>query len=341
VADHFTSPTGIAPVIQVHPTRRCNIACAHCYTSSGPTAREELPIELLTECLVGAHTLGYRQLAVSGGEPIVYRALDDLLVQARELGMVTSVTSNGMLLSPARWYPLAELVDALAISIDGRPEEHDRIRGREGAFDRTVANLATVRSSGTPFGFIFTLTQHNVDSLEFVVRLAAREGARSVQVHPLTLHGRAAERMRGERPDGIELEAALFGAALLGDELGVAVHVDAVTATQLLLHFDALVPLRPIRRLVDVAPVLVVDPAGRVIPMTHEISRSLWLGSLLEAPLGELAAAWIGAGGGDVLAESCEQTWAELTEGRVPHAVYWYDEVAARTRSRDRVLTLV
>jgi hypothetical protein len=116
--------------------------------------------------------------------------------------------------------------------------------------------------------------------------------------------------------------------------------VDAVTAEQLLLHFDALVPLRPVRRLVDVAPVLVVDPAGRVIPMTHEVSRSLWLGSLFDAHLADLAIDWIAAGGGDVLAESCEQTWAELTERRAPHAVYWYDEVAARTRSRDRVLAL-
>ena len=297
-------------------------------------------MELLSECLDEAYALGYRQLAVSGGEPIIYRPLPELLARARELGMITTVTSNGMLLSPARWDPVAELVDVLAISIDGRPEEHDRIRGREGAFDRTVANLATVRSSGTPFGLIFTLTQHNVDSLDFVVRLAAREGARSVQVHPLTLHGRAAERMRGSRPDGVELAAALLGAALLGHELGIAVHVDAVTAEQLLVHFDALVPLRPVRQLVGVAPVLVVDPAGRVIPMTHEISRSLWLGSLLDAGLSELTADWISAGGADVLAEACEQTWAELTERRSPHAVYWYDEVAARTRSRDRVLTL-
>jgi len=335
------SPTGIAPVLQVHPTRRCNIACAHCYTSSGPTITEELPVELLLDCLDEAHALGYRQLAVSGGEPIIYGGLRQLLERGRQLGMVTTVTSNGMLLSPARWKPVAGLVDMLAISIDGRPEEHDRIRGREGAFDRTVANLATVRSSGTPFGFIFTLTQHNVDSLDFVVRFAAREGARSVQVHPLTLHGRAAERMRGERPDGIELAAALLGAALLGRELGVAVHVDAVTAEQLLVHFDALVPLRPVRQLVDVAPVLVVDPAGRVVPMTHEVSSSLWLGSLLDAGLTELASDWLEAGGGDVLAQTCEQTWAELTERRSPHAVYWYDEVAARTRSRIREIAFV
>ena len=281
-----SSPTGVAPVLQVHPTRLCNIACAHCYSGSGPTVRGELPLELLSDCLEAAAGLGYRQLAVSGGEPLLYGPLPELLARARELGMLTTVTTNGMLLTPRRWEPLAGLVDVLAISIDGTPEEHDLIRRREGAFARTVANLEIARAWGGPFGFIFTLTQHNVDSLEFVVRLAAAEGARSVQVHPLTLYGRAEATMSGARPDEIELAAALCEAAMLGHELGVVVHVDAVTADQLLAHRDLLVPRRPVSRLIDVAPVLVVDADGIVIPMTHDVSSSLRLGSLHDEGLG-------------------------------------------------------
>ncbi len=328
-----SSPTGVAPVLQVHPTRLCNIACAHCYSASGPTVREELPLELLSNCLEAAAGLGYRQLAVSGGEPLLYGPLPELLGRARELGMLVTVTSNGMLLTPRRWEPLAGLVDVLAISVDGTPEEHDRIRRRPGAFARTVANLEVARSWGGPFGFIFTLTQHNVDSLEFVVRLAADVGARSVQVHPLTLYGRAEATMSGARPDEIELAAALCEAAMLGQGLGVVVHVDAITSDQLLGHRDRLVPLRPVTRLVDVAPVLVVGADGMVVPMTHDVRDSLRLGSLHETGLAVLASRWLEAGGGDDLASACEQTWAELTRTSTPLAVYWYDEVAARTRA--------
>ena len=327
------SPTGVAPVLQLHPTRLCNIACAHCYSGSGPTVRGELPLELLSDCLEAAAALGYRQLAVSGGEPLLYGSLPGLLAWARGLGMLTSVTTNGMLLTPRRWEPLAGLVDVLAISIDGTPEEHDLIRRKEGAFARTVANLELARDWGGPFGFIFTLTQHNVDSLEFVVRLAAAEGARSVQVHPLTLYGRAEETMSRARPDEIELAAALCEAAMLGHELGVVVHVDAVTADQLLGHRELLVPQRPVSRLIDVAPVLVVDADGIVIPMTHDVNSSLRLGSLHEKGLGTLAADWLATGAGDRLAVACEQAWVELTRGTPPLAVYWYDEVAAWTRA--------
>ena len=327
-----SSPTGVAPVLQLHPTRLCNIACAHCYSGSGPTVRGELPLELLSDCLEAAAGLGYRQLAVSGGEPLLYGPLAELLARARELGMLTTVTSNGMLLTPRRWDPLAGLVDVLAVSIDGTPEEHDLIRRREGAFARTVANLEVARSWGGPFGFIFTLTQHNVDSLEFVVRLAAAEGARSVQVHPLTLYGRAERTMGEARPDEIELATALCEASMLGSELGVVVHVDAVAADQLLGYRDFLVPRRPVSRLIDVAPVLVVDADATVIPMTHDVTSSLRLGSLWDAGLATLAADWLEEGGGDRLAVSCEQTWVELTRASPPLAVYWYDEVAAWTR---------
>jgi MoaA/NifB/PqqE/SkfB family radical SAM enzyme len=293
--------------------------------------REELPRALLAHCLEDGADLGYRQLAVSGGEPLLYPHLAELLSRARELGMITTVTSNGMLLSPARLELLAPHLDVLAISIDGTPIEHDRIRGRRGAFFATLARLPEVRASGIPFGFIFTLTQHNVDSLEFVVRLAAAEGARSLQVHPLTLHGRAAAELPASRPDGIELLAALLEAGRLGAECGVAVQVDAVSGEQLASYRDHLVPERPVRDLTSVAPILVVEADGVVLPLTHEVSRSLRLGSLRDARLAALARDWLAAGSGDRLADACARTWAELSQSAGETAAYWYDEVAART----------
>lgn len=298
---------------------------------SGPTARGDLGVEILSACLEDAFELGYRQLAVSGGEPLLYKPLPELLCSARRLGMLTTVTSNGMLLTADRWDLLAPLVDVLAISIDGSPAAHDRIRCQEGAFERTAGNLEIIRSSGVPFGFIFTLTQFNVDDLEFVVRLAAEKGARSVQVHPLTLQGRAATAMPNDRPDGIELVAGLLEAMRLGSEVGVPVHVDALLVQQLLQYRCHLVPLRPVKRLTDVAPILVVEADGTVVPLTHEISRTLKLGSLLETRLSTLAHSWLANGSGESLADACARTWADLSSENAMGAVYWYDQVAART----------
>jgi len=326
-----SGPTGVAPVLQVHPSRRCNLACGHCYSASGPHVDESVPKGLLLGAIRDAASLGYRQLAVSGGEPLLSPDLPAILKRARSLEMTTSITTNGLLLGQSRrWERIAHLVDVVAISIDGTEEEHDALRGREGAYAQTVRNFAALRATGTPFGLITTLTQYNAGSLESVVRLAAAEGARSVQVHPLTLIGRAAEGMGDSRPDAIELTAAIIEARRLGAELGVAVHVDALTTDQLVLYRGDLVPAFPTRSVTDLAPVLIVEADGNVRPLTHELPDSMLVGSLHRAPLRALLKAWQRSDRARELAAASDRTWWELTAPGAGPAAYWYDEVAAR-----------
>src|ERR1700722_11228438 len=150
----------LQPIIQIHPTRRCNLRCLHCYSRSGPEERDLLAPEILAECLSDAWQQGYRTASFSGGEPTLYPHLRHLLERAKQLGMRTTVTSNGMLLDGPRLEMLAGLTDVLAISLDGVPESHNRTRGSLQAFERMQSNLEGVRGSGIPFGFIFTLTQY-------------------------------------------------------------------------------------------------------------------------------------------------------------------------------------
>ncbi|MFG2907767.1 radical SAM protein [Kitasatospora sp. NPDC048286] len=115
-------------VLRVHPTRRRNLRCLHYYSSSGPHVAETTGPPVLQQAVADAAVLGYDVLGVSGGEPMLYRPLDDLLRTARSHGMRTTVTSNGMLLTGRRLSELAGLVDVLAISLDGVPDSHVRMR---------------------------------------------------------------------------------------------------------------------------------------------------------------------------------------------------------------------
>ena len=137
------SPTGIAPVLQVHPTRRCNLVCDHCYSIFASRQLGESPLEILSALILGdAFDLGYRQLAVSGGEPLLYAHLPELLARGRDLGMLNTVTTNGMLIRPDRWRRLAPLIDILAVSIDGREAEHDQIRRRERGLSQKLSQIS-------------------------------------------------------------------------------------------------------------------------------------------------------------------------------------------------------
>lgn len=328
-----SSLTGL-PVLQLHPTLRCNLTCAHCYSSSGPSADQELAVEDLLRLLDDAWALGYRQLSVSGGEPLLYAGLPYLLAHARWLGMVTSLVTNGLLLRTRRWEAVRPLTDAVAVSVDGDEQEHDLIRGRRGAFARTVEGLRALRASGTAYALTTTLTQYNAAGLESVVRLAAEHGAVAVQVHPLSTMGRAADTMDGHRPDALELLASLTEAEWLGRRLGVPVHLDAVTRDQLVGFRDSFVqpPDAPLSR---AAGTLVVAADASVRPLTWDIDPALHLGSLYDADLADLAHAWRDSTGPARLRQATATAWQALVDREDTPISYWYDAVAAASRDDD------
>jgi Fe-coproporphyrin III synthase len=238
-------------------------------------------VELLLGALDDAAVEGYTVLAVSGGEPLLYRELPRLIARARDVGMTTTVTSNGTLLDAHRLSRL-EGLDLLAISLDGRPSSHDRIRGR-GAFGRMERHLDAVRESGIPFGFIFTLTQHNLPELEWLVRFALDQGAALVQVHPLELAGRGSDLSR-DRPDEDELQWAVVEASRLQVAVGsrLVIHVDALPAGALRLADEPPCASGPMGRLLHP---LVVESDGTVVPLEHGFDRRWRLGSLYDRPL--------------------------------------------------------
>ena len=91
-----TGPVPV-PILQIHASRKCNLSCPHCYSESSPSAADELPVEVICELIEDAAELGYRGIAFSGGEPLVYPGLVEVLSYAKALGLHTSVTTNGTL----------------------------------------------------------------------------------------------------------------------------------------------------------------------------------------------------------------------------------------------------
>lgn len=318
----------LAPVLEVHPSRRCNLACGHCSSASGPLAEEALPARLVLAAIRDAAALGYRAVSVSGGEPLLSPDLPAILKRARALELTTTVTTNGLLLGQRRWERIAPLVDALWVSIDGTEVEHDALRGRDGAYAHTVQNLAAARATGTPFGLTMTLTQFNASSIASVVELAAREGARSVVVRPLALTGRAAGPLDHHRPDGIELAAALIEAERLAAATGLFVHVDALTIDQTVLYRGDLVPAYPTRSLPSLAPSLVLEADGTLRPLSQQLPDGLALGSLHRASLRDLAADWLASDRARELAAACDRAWNTLTAPGAGPAAAWLDEVS-------------
>ena len=172
VMAHLAAPgPGNLPMptfVQLRVTNLCNLRCKMCGQwgdtgifrgQSGADATDgALERERIQE-LIGAK----RQLALSdyvrlldelaparpiislfGGEPFLYPDILPLIREIKARGLTcTVITNGGRLEALAR--ELVEIgIDSVAVSIDGPPDVHDRIRGRSDSFAKAAAGIRAV-----------------------------------------------------------------------------------------------------------------------------------------------------------------------------------------------------
>ncbi len=120
-------------------------------------------------------------LAIAGGEPLATPDIWAVLEHATRRGIHLSLATNGTLLTRERVRRLIDCgVKYLEVSIDSpQPEEHDRFRGRRGAWERAVEGIRNSVAAGMRTGLATCLTRHTIERLDEIVRLAKDLGCRT------------------------------------------------------------------------------------------------------------------------------------------------------------------
>src|SRR5436309_3647018 len=110
-------------LVQIIPTRRCNIDCGYCneYDKVSPP----VPTDVLKQRIDKLAELRTAVVAFSGGEPMLHPDLDELIRHIRKLGMMAGIITSGYFLVPKRIQDLNDAgLDFLQISIDNvEPDE--------------------------------------------------------------------------------------------------------------------------------------------------------------------------------------------------------------------------
>lgn len=281
-------------VVQVHPGLRCNLRCLHCYSNSSPERRDELAFERILDVVDAMPEHGFHMLAVSGGEPLMYRRLAPLLQTAKERGLLSSVTSNAMLLTPRLAGILAPTLDLLAVSLDGAAETHNHMRGSSLAFERMSRGVQVARAEGIRLAFVFTLTRANLQELPAVLSFARDAGAVQLQIHPLELVGRARHELGDDTLDADGFAEAVLGLLWAQSSAGdsMHIHLDVADRDAILEDRGAVEPPTVGATLGDIVRTLIVEPDGAIVPAQFGFSREYGLGIAGDAPFAELAARW-------------------------------------------------
>ncbi|MEO5899293.1 MAG: radical SAM protein [Ilumatobacteraceae bacterium] len=124
-------------------TDNCNLRCISCACWRTHT-RDELTTAEWKRVITELAEVGVVKINFTGGEALIRHDLLELIDHARAQGVGDlHLNSNGLLLSRAKVHALLGAgVRSFNVSIDGPDAAaHDGVRGRDGAFARTVANL--------------------------------------------------------------------------------------------------------------------------------------------------------------------------------------------------------
>jgi Fe-coproporphyrin III synthase len=106
---------------------------------------EQIKVADLDRHRASLRNLGVRQVALTGGEPLLHCDLRALCDFFREQKIRLTLLTTGLLLLK-RAQEVATLFDDVFVSIDGPQEIHDEIRRVKGAFDLIGRGVAAVRA---------------------------------------------------------------------------------------------------------------------------------------------------------------------------------------------------
>jgi len=127
------------------PTNRCPGRCSYCGIWESRQEGERPPA-FWTSLLRDLSAAGALRIGLTGGEPLAYEGTAEVAAEARRLGMLVTMGSNGLLV-PERREVLRHL-DFFTVSLDGRREINDAQRF-EGSYDAATAAIRVAREQGT------------------------------------------------------------------------------------------------------------------------------------------------------------------------------------------------
>ena len=180
------------PVVIWNLIRRCNLKCKHCYSISSD---HDFPGELTTaevySVMDDLWNFGVRVLILSGGEPLLRTDIFDISRRAKDKGFYVGLSTNGTLIDGGLIEDIAVIdYDYVGISLDGIGRVHDRFRGKEGAFDASLAAARLCRRHGLKVGLRFTMTMDNGHQLPDLLELMEREDISKFYLSHLNYAGR-------------------------------------------------------------------------------------------------------------------------------------------------------
>lgn len=163
----------------------CNLSCSHCMANRFQKKSRSLRIVDVRSIAEQADRLGWCQFNISGGEPLLLKSFDSLLLALMPDKFHIGISTNGYFLTETRARELKKLgLDKVMISVDSiDPDLHNMNRNDKEAWEKAMSAAWASQKAGLDVILQHVVTHQNAQS-QHTVKLAefAQEHGFSVDI---------------------------------------------------------------------------------------------------------------------------------------------------------------
>ena len=138
------------PIIDIAYNYACNLKCRHCTASRFKKEARKLTPDDLLNISNQAHALGLCQFCISGGEPLIFKDIDEVLLALQPDKFHLTMSTNGHFMTLQKAKHLKALgLDKVKISLDDFDEKkHNKNRNSDGAYQKAINAMMNAREAG-------------------------------------------------------------------------------------------------------------------------------------------------------------------------------------------------
>jgi radical SAM protein with 4Fe4S-binding SPASM domain len=178
-------------------TRRCNLRCVHCRSSSEleVSKHPDSDFHTATKIIDSICDFAKPVVVLTGGEPLLRDDVFEIATYGTKKGLRMCLATNGTLLTKAHCQKIIKAgIKMVALSLDGASAStHDTFRHQAGAFESTINATKLLKEHRIDFLINSSFTKHNQQDIVPCFRLAKKLGAKAWYLFMVIPTGRGEE----------------------------------------------------------------------------------------------------------------------------------------------------
>jgi len=143
----ISDTSSILPQVIWHITEKCQLNCKFCFASK---SNLEFDLNLINSYKLIFQDLGIQKIDISGGEPLLYKNLQDIIEYLIDLKIHLTITTSGLGNDDNKNWLLSncDLFARIIVSLDSHVSSyHNKLRGNNSVFNNAFSLINKLSSS--------------------------------------------------------------------------------------------------------------------------------------------------------------------------------------------------